>query len=324
MNLDSRQLRGSYPPLITPFKGGAVDYETYARLVEYQIAEGSHGIVVNGTTSEPSTLTAEERARLVRVAVETSRRRIPVVAATGSQSHAETVWLTEQAEAAGVDAVLVVTPYYIRPPQRGLVEYFVDVGRRTALPFLIYHIPGRTAVSVELDTMERIAERLPTLVGIKQAVNDLGFVSQLLDRFGPEFRVFVGLEELSFPMLAVGATGLMNAVGNLAPRKLARLCDAVASGALGEARALHYELFELNRAVFWDTNPIPIKYMMKRLGLIAANEHRLPMVPPDRELEARLDAVLARARLGPVPRSAEAAEGPEVQLLRQRSERKTR
>ena len=318
MNLDSRLLRGSYPPLITPFRNGAVDYETYARLVEHQIAEGSHGIVVNGTTAEPSTLTAEERARLVGVAVEVSRRRIPVVAATGSQSHAETVWLTEQAESAGADAVLVVTPYYIRPPQRGLVEYFVDVGRRTTLPFLIYHIPGRAAVSVELDTMARIAERLPTLVGIKQAVNDLGFVTQLLDHFGPDFRVFVGLEELSFPMLAIGAAGLMNAVGNLAPRKVARLYEAVASGlpapsagsprggALGEARALHYELFELNRAVFWDTNPIPIKYMMKRMGLIAANEHRLPMVPAEKGLEARLDAVLARAKLGPLPRPAEA------------------
>ena len=306
MNLDNRFLRGSYPPLITPFKNGAVDYETYAKLVEYQIAEGSHGLVVNGTTSEPSTLTAEERARLVRVAVEASRKRIPVVAATGSQSHAETVWLTEQAVTAGADAVLVVTPYYIRPPQRGLVEYFVDVGRRTALPFLIYHIPGRAAVSVELDTMERIAERLPTLVGIKQAVNDLGFVSQLLDRFGPAFRVFVGLEELSFPMLAIGASGLMNAVGNLAPRKVARLYEAVASGALDEARGLHYELFELNRAVFWDTNPIPIKYMMKRMGLIAANEHRLPMVAAEKELQARLDAVLERAKLAPVQRPVEA------------------
>jgi len=300
VNLDSRFLRGSYPPLITPFSDGAVDYEAYARLVEYQIAEGSHGIVVNGTTSEPSTLTLEERAALVRVGVETARRRVPVVAATGSQSHAETVWLTEQAEAAGADAVLVVTPYYIRPPQRGLVEYFVDVGRRTALPFLLYHIPGRAAVSLELDTVERIAERLPTLVGIKQAVNDLAFVSQLLQRFGPEFRVFVGLEELSFPMLAIGAAGLMNAVGNLAPRRVARLYDAVASGALGEGRALHYELFELNRAVFWDTNPIPIKYMMKRMGLIAANVHRLPMVPAEKGLEARLDAVLARAKLGPL------------------------
>jgi 4-hydroxy-tetrahydrodipicolinate synthase len=302
MALERAFLRGSYPPLVTPFAGGAVDDATYARLVEFQIAQGSHGIVVNGTTGEPSTLTAEERARLVRVAVETARGRIPVVAATGAQSHAETVWLTEQAEAAGADAVLVVTPYYLRPPQRGLVEYFVDVGRRTRLPLLLYHIPGRAAVSLELETVERIAERLPTLVGIKQAVNDLGFVSQLLDRFGPDFRVFVGLEELSFPMLAIGAAGLMNAVGNLAPRKVARLYDAVASGSLSEARALHQELFELNRAVFWDTNPIPIKYMMKRLGLIPDNEHRLPMVPADAPLAARLDAVLERAKLDPPPR----------------------
>ena len=300
MDLDRTFLRGSYPPLITPFKDGAVDYEAFARLVEYQIAEGSHGIVVCGTTAEPSTLSADERAQLVRVAVETSRGRIPVVAATGSQSHAETVWLTEEAELAGAAAVLVVTPYYIRPPQRGLVEYFVDVGRRTTLPFLLYHIPGRAAVSLDADTIEWIAARLPTLVGIKQAVNDLGHTSQLLQRFGPEFRVFVGLEELSFPMLAVGATGLMNAVGNLAPRKIARLCEAVASGALSEGRALHFELFELNRAVFWDTNPIPVKYMMKRLGLIAENEHRLPMLPADKSLADRLDAVLERAKLEPV------------------------
>lgn len=292
-------LRGSYPPLVTPFAGGAVDEEAYVRLVEFQIAQGSHGIVVNGTTGEPSTLTAEERAHLVRIAVRTVRGRIPVVAATGSQSHAETVWLTTQAETAGADAVLVVTPYYLRPPQRGLVEYFVDVGRRTRLPLLLYHVPGRAAVSLEVETVERIAERLPTLVGMKHAANDLGFVTQVLARLGPEFRVFVGLEELSFPMLAIGAQGLMNAVGNLAPRKVARLYEAVASGSLGEARALHQELFELNRAVFWDTNPIPVKYMMKRLGLLRDDEHRLPMVPADAALAARLDAVLERAGLEP-------------------------
>lgn len=298
ITLEPGFLRGSYPPLVTPFSRGAVDYETYARLVEFQLAEGSHGILVNGTTGEPSTLTADERARLVRVAVETVRGRVPVVAATGSQSHAETVWLTEQAEAAGAAAALVVTPYYLRPPQRGLVEYFVDVGRRTRLPLMLYHIPGRAAVSLEADTIERIAARLPTLVGIKQAVNDLGFVSQLLDRFGPDFRVFVGLEELSFPMLAVGAAGLMNAVGNVAPRRVAQLYEAVAAGSLADGRALHGALFEVNRAVFWDTNPIPIKYMMKRLGLIPENEHRLPMVPADERLAARLDALLERAQLG--------------------------
>lgn len=298
IELGEDQLRGSYPPLVTPFRGGEVDVDAYAGLVAHQVAAGSHGIVVNGTTAEPSTLTMEERARLVTVAVEVAAGRIPVVAATGSQSHAETVWLTEQATAAGADAVLIVTPYYVKPPQRGLVEYFVDVARHTDLPLLVYHIPGRTAVGVTVETVERVAERVPTFVGMKHAVNDLGFVGDVLPRMGKGFRVFVGLEELSLPMLVVGATGLMNAVGNLVPAKIAALAEAVTTGALEEARAIHDELYELNRAVFYDTNPIPIKYMMRRLGLLEANEHRLPMVPADAALEARLDDVLARAGLG--------------------------
>jgi 4-hydroxy-tetrahydrodipicolinate synthase len=297
IELGDGELRGSYPPLVTPFHDGEVDLDAYAGLVEHQVAEGSHGIVVNGTTAEPSTLTTEERARLVTVAVEAAAGRIPVVAATGSQSHAETVWLTEQATEAGADAVLIVTPYYLKPPQRGLVEFFADVGRRTELPVLLYHIPGRTAVAVTVETVEAIAERLPSFVGMKHAVNDLGFVSDVLPRVGKGFRIFVGLEELSLPMLAVGATGLMNAVGNLVPGKVAALYDAVADGSLEQARAIHDQLYELNRSVFYDTNPIPMKYMMRRLGLLGTNEHRLPMVPADAALEARLDDVLARAEL---------------------------
>lgn len=298
IELRDDELRGSYPPLVTPFRDGEVDLDAYAGLVELHVAEGSHGIVVNGTTAEPSTLTTEERACLVTVAVEAAAGRIPVVAATGSQSHAETVWLTEQATEAGADAVLIVTPYYLQPPQRGLVEYFADVGRRTDRPVLLYNIPGRTAVAVTVETVERIAERLPSFVGMKHAVNDLGFVSDVLPRVGKGFRIFVGLEGLSLPMLAVGATGLMNAVGNLVPGKVAALYDAVAAGSLEQARAIHDQLYELNRSVFYDTNPIPMKYMMRRLGLLAANEHRLPMVPADAALEARLDDVLARAGLG--------------------------
>ncbi len=298
IELGDDELLGSYPPLVTPFRDGEVDLDAYAGLVEHQVAEGSHGIVVNGTTAEPSTLTTEERARLVTVAVDAAAGRIPVVAATGSQSHAETVWLTGQATEAGADAVLIVTPYYLQPPQRGLVEYFVDVGRRTDRPVLLYHIPGRTAVAVTVETVERIAERLPSFVGMKHAVNDLGFVSDVLPRVGKGFRIFVGLEGLSLPMLAVGATGLMNAVGNLVPGKVAALYDAVAAGSLEQARTIHDQLYELSRSVFYDTNPIPMKYMMRRLGLLAANEHRLPMVPADAALEARLDDVLARAGLG--------------------------
>jgi len=297
IQLEHSFLRGSYPPLITPFRDGAVEYETFARLVEYQIHHGSHGIVVCGTTAEPSTLTTTERMQLVKVAIETAAGRVPVVAATGSQSHEETVTLTVQAEAAGADAVLIVPPPYIKPPQRGLVEYYTDVGRHTGLPLLIYHIPGRTAVDVQLDTIERIAEQIPHLVGIKHAVNDLAFVSKLLARFGFDFRIFVGLEELSFPMLAIGAAGMMNAVGNLAPRQVAELFDRVARGDLSGARRLHFELFELNQAIFFDTNPIPLKYMMKRSALLANNEHRLPMVPATAELEQRLDGVLQRAGL---------------------------
>jgi 4-hydroxy-tetrahydrodipicolinate synthase len=297
-------LKGSYPPLVTPFRDGAVDYETYARLVERQIAEGSHGLVVNGTTGEPSTLSVDERIKLVELAVRTAKGRIPVVAATGSQSHADSIVLTEAAKGAGADAVLIVTPYFIRPPQRGLIEYYVDLGKRTDLPVMIYHIPGRAAVNVTVDTVAAIADRLPRLVGIKHAFNDLGFVTELLARLGFEFRVHVGLEDLSFPMLAVGASGLMNAVGNIAPRKVAELYELTAAGKLAEARALHYALFELNSAVFFDTNPIPMKYMMKRLGILPNEEHRLPMVPATPDVAKRCDAVLARAGLLPEGRAA--------------------
>ncbi len=292
-------LQGSIPPLITPFKNGAVDYERFAALVEHQIEHGTHGVLVNGTTAEPSTLTIAERNRLVDTAVAAARGRIHVVAATGSQSLAETRTLTDHAAAAGADALLIVTPYYIRPPQRGLVEFFAEVTRGIDVPWMVYHIPGRTAVGVTIDTLKAITERSDRLVGIKHAVNDLGFVSECLHELGEDFRVFVGLEELSFPMLAVGACGLMNAVGNIRPGVLAELCDAVAAGDLATARGLHDALFELNRAVFFDTNPIPIKHMMRRLGLLEVNEHRLPMVPATPELEARLDAVLERAGLVP-------------------------
>lgn len=288
-------LRGSIPPLITPFRDGGVDLERFASLVEYQIEQGSHGVLVNGTTAEPSTLTVEERNRLVTLAIETAAGRLPVVAATGSQSLAESRALTEHAVHAGADALLIVTPYYIRPPQRGLIEYYVELTKDFDLPWMVYHIPGRTAVGVTIDTLRELKRRSPTFVGLKHAVNDLGFVTECLAAFGPDFKIFVGLEELSFPMMAIGAVGLMNAVGNLRPRVLAELCDAVAASDLKTARRLHEALLEVNQAVFFDTNPIPIKYMMKKSGLLENNEHRLPMVPATAELEFRLNAVLKGA-----------------------------
>jgi 4-hydroxy-tetrahydrodipicolinate synthase len=293
---DLARLKGSIPPLITPFRDGEVDYAAYARLVEFHHREGSHGVLVNGTTAEPSTLTVAERNRLVDVALAAAAGRILVVAATGSQSLAESEALTAHAVRAGVDALLIVTPYYIRPPQRGLIEYYLALTRGHDVPWMIYHIPGRTAVQVTLETVAELARRSPSFVGMKQAFNDLGFVSECLGAL-PAFKVFVGLEELSFPMMAIGGVGLMNAVGNLHPRILTELCEAVWAGDLVRGRTLHARLLEINKAVFYDTNPIPIKYMMKRLGLIDRNEHRLPMVPATKELEARLDGVLERCGL---------------------------
>lgn len=291
-------LKGSYPPVITPFDSdGAIDFDSYERLIDFQIAQGSHGIVVNGTSAEPSVLTAGERKQLLELAISVAGERVPVVCATGSQSFAETAELTEHASAAGADALLVVTPYYIRPPQRGLAAYFNEIGKRSDLPILMYHIPGRAAVTVTLDTLEQIAEQTPHFVGMKHASSELSLVTEALERFGPEFRILVGLEELSFPMLAIGACGMVNAVGNIAPKAVAQLYEAMAAGDLAAGRALHFRLFALNRAVFFDTNPIPMKYMAKKLGLIRDNGHRLPMTPATGELEARLDHVLRDAGL---------------------------
>lgn len=291
------RLRGSIPPIVTPFRNGAVDYDVYAGLIEFQLAQGSHGVLVNGTSSEPSTLTVEERNRLVDVAVKTVKGRIPVVAATGSQSLAETSALTDHAVDAGADALLIVTPYYIRPPQRGLVEYYASIAAGHDTPWMVYHIPGRTAVSMTIDSLKELRQRSATFVGMKQAVNDLGFVTESFEALGDDFKIFVGLEELSFPMMAIGACGLMNAVGNLCPGLLARMCDAVWDNDLRTGRELHQNLLELNKSVFFDTNPIPVKYMMKKMGILPANEHRLPMMPATGELERRLDGVLERAGL---------------------------
>ena len=179
-------LRGSVPPIITPIKNNAIDYETFAGLVEFQIANGSHGILVNGTTAEPSTLTVAERNQLVDVAIETTAGRLPVYAATGSQSLAETAMLTDHAVNAGADTLLVVTPYYIQPPQRGIVAYYLEIARRHELPWMIYHIPGRTAVSMTLDSMKELRERSSNFVGMKHAVNDLGFVTECFSALGQD------------------------------------------------------------------------------------------------------------------------------------------
>ena len=169
MSAQLDRLKGSIPPLVTPFRDGEVDYDTYARLVAFQIKSGSHGILVNGTTAEPSTLSLEERNRLVDIAVQVAAKRVPVIAATGSQSLRDTRHLSEHAAQAGADALLIVTPYYIRPPQRGLIAYYLELASTTDLPWMVYHIPGRAAVNVTIDTLKELRAQSRSFVEIGRA-----------------------------------------------------------------------------------------------------------------------------------------------------------
>lgn len=301
-------LSGAFTPLVVPFTNGDVDYDRYARLIEWQIGQGTHGLLVNATSGEPTTLTFDEKARLIEVAVKTSAGRKPVVAGIPAESHAEAVNLLAKAEAAGADAVVSVTPYYVRPPQRGLVAFFADLANRTKLPFLIYHIPARAAVSVTAETFESIAERAPNFIGLKNTDDDLALVSRLMSRLGPDFRIFGGLESTAFAMSALGGCGTMITTSNVAPKQVAKLNELCMAGKLHEAQALALELDELMTAPFLDTGPIPIKCMMKLMGLIATNEHRLPMVPATPELEKRLEAIVERNRLAVTATAPEAVE----------------
>ena len=184
------RLKGSIPPLVTPFKNGEVDYDAYARLVALQIEKGSHGILVNGTTSEPATLTVEERNKLVDIALAVTAKRVPVVAATGSQSLAETKQLTEHAAKAGADALLIVTPYYTRPPQRGLVAYYLELAKISDLPWMVYHIPGRTAVGVTLDTLKELKAKSPDICGDEARRQRSRFCFRMPGHVRPGFQNF--------------------------------------------------------------------------------------------------------------------------------------
>jgi 4-hydroxy-tetrahydrodipicolinate synthase len=290
-------LKGAFTPLVVPFKNGAVDYDRYAELIEWQIEQGTHGLLVNATSGEPTTLSPDEKAQLIEAAIKASAGRRTVVAGIPAESHAEAVTLLAKAEKAGADAVLSVTPYYSRPPQRGLVAFFRDLANRTELPFLIYHIPARAAVSVTAETFEAIAECCPSFVGLKNTDENLALVSRLMSCLGSDFRIFGGLESTAFAMSALGGCGTMITTSNIAPKQIARLNDLCVAGNLREARELVIELDQLMRASFLDTGPIPIKCMMKLMGLIPTNEHRLPMMPATPDLEKQLEAVVQRYHL---------------------------
>lgn len=284
-------LEGSITPIVTPFKDGAIDEAALARLINRQIEAGSHGVSVGGTTGEPAALATEERERLIQRTVEFVDGRLPVLVGTGSVNLDETRQLTQFAQEAGADAALVIVPYYVKPNQQGLYAFFAEVARSVPdLPLVLYNIPGRAAVRLEARTLARLSNDFPHIVGVKHSVTDLDAVSWTLKLCGPDFKVFCGLESLTYPMLALGGHGMVAATANWLPREVAKLYDHVQAGDFEKSRELHYELLEANEAIFWDTNPIPLKTVLASMGLIE-KEWRLPLGPTTPDVEERLRAM---------------------------------
>ena len=291
--MDVSQLRGSIVPIITPFDGdGRIDEGTLERLIDWQIASGSHGISVTGTTGEPSALSLDERRRMLDLGKNAVDSRVPFVPATGTNNIEETIDLTRYAERLGVDAALVIVPYYNRPSQEGLFRYFRAVAGQVGLPIIIYNIPGRTATNMAPETMARLREACPNIIGVKESNKDFEHTSKVLHTCGRDFLVYSGIELLCYPMLAIGGVGHVSATANILPREVAALYDLVVAGRWQEAMDLHYRLLPINEALFLETNPGPLKWAMGELGWITPN-YRLPLCEPSLANQERIRAALA-------------------------------
>jgi 4-hydroxy-tetrahydrodipicolinate synthase len=284
--------KGSIVPIVTPFKNGEVDYDGLARLIDWQIQNGSHGISVTGTTGEPTSLTFDERQRVIAAAQEAVGGRVPFLPGTGTTNHAETLELSRYAERAGADGVLVIAPYYNRPSQEGLFRHFDAVAKAVGVPVVLYNIPGRTAVNIEIDTVARLREANYNIVGVKESNKDFEHINRLLHKLGRDFLVYSGIELLCFPVLAIGGAGYVSATGNLMPREVASLYDLVAAGEWQAAQDLHYRLMPLNDAVFLEINPVPVKTALGWMGKIEPDV-RLPLAPLAPANAAKLRAVVA-------------------------------
>jgi 4-hydroxy-tetrahydrodipicolinate synthase len=287
------RLRGSIVPLVTPFRDGHLDEEALADLIEWQIASGTHGLSVTGTTGEPSALSLSERERVITFTAEVIDGRVPFVAGSGSNNLDETLHLSRYAQDNGADALLLIVPYYIRPSQEGLYRFFSAVAGQVELPIILYNIPGRTAVNLEIDTVLRLRDDWPNIIGVKEANKDFSHITRLLGRLGQEFLVYSGIELLCFPILAIGGAGYVSATGNVLPGEVARLYDLVAAGEWDRARELHYHLMPLNDAMFIEINPVPAKTALAIMGKISA-EVRPPLAPLSAKNEAELREVMAR------------------------------
>ncbi len=289
-----RTFQGSMVAMVTPFRDGKVDEAKLRELVEFHVKHGTDGLVPCGTTGESPTLSHAEHKRVVEIVIEAAAGRIPVIAGTGSNSTAEAIDMTVHAAKAGADAALLVSPYYNKPTQQGLYEHFRAIAQAApGLPLIVYNIQGRTAVNVETDTLKRLSE-IPNIVGVKEASGSLDQMTSVVLACGPDFSVVSGDDSLTLPLMAVGGRGVISVVANILPKEVAEMTHAALDGDWKRARELHWKLFPICRAMFVETNPIPVKEAMAMLGMIRA-EWRLPMCPMSDANRERLRKVLVQA-----------------------------
>ncbi len=284
--------KGVFPAIITPFKEDySLDEEGLKRNIEYLNETGIAGIVPCGTTGESATLTFEEHKKVVEIAVDCSK--VPVIAGTGSNNTREALELTCHAADAGADAALLITPYYNKPNERGMFEHFKLVAEKCNIPVVLYNIPKRTGIDLKPELVAKLS-KVKNIVAIKEASGSLSQVSQIIEQTrGSSFSVLSGDDDLTLPIMALGATGVVSVVANVAPRKTVAMVKAMAEGDLVSARSLHYELAPLVRAMFLETNPIPVKTAQRLLGL-AAGPLRLPLADMAPEKEKILKEILDR------------------------------
>lgn len=281
---------GSIVAIVTPFKNGRVDERALGDLIEFQIANGTDGIVPCGTTGESATLSHEEHERVISFTIEAVRHRVPVIAGTGSNSTDEAIALTRHARKAGADGALLITPYYNKPTQEGLYRHYKAVAEAVDLPLVLYNIPGRTSVNLLPATVARLAS-IRNIVAIKEGSGSVQQASEIIQACGDRITVLSGDDALTLPMMAVGAKGVITVTANIAPADMAAMVDAATAGRFAEARALHYKMYPLFTALFYETNPIPVKEALAMMGKIEA-ELRLPLCPMSSENREKLARVM--------------------------------
>ena len=277
---------GSFTALVTPFKSNfEIDFEAYGRLIDRQIEAGIHGLVPAGCTGEAATMSIDEQKGLIKFAMERVAGRVPVVAGTGSNNTHESLKITKYAKEVGVQGALMITPYYNKPTPAGLIAHYTTVANEVEIPIMLYNVPGRTSVKMEPETIAELNKN-PHIVSVKEACGSVNQVSEILSLC--DINVMSGDDPLTLPMMSVGGSGVVSVASNVVPDKVAGLCNAFFEGDLKKAQDIHFSMMPLNKALFVETNPMPVKRILAEMGLIE-NVLRLPMTPM---LEAKYQSIV--------------------------------